>query len=204
MELQWCLLKRGISTSPEVFLCTFVSARAVTTQSYRNTDGPFSPGNRKVTRSSPGATHSHFPDWRRIFSTADLLSGQTVTYMCYYEIKSILISACSSPINTLCQKRELAFGLLLLFCCLEDVITALGWLWHIAAWVSITQTLDPLKVRSNLLPYSKQQVALFNRTMSCIHLSWGGKASFHPPPVFLLVTSQSYFWTQRSVLLLVP
>lgn len=181
------------------------SAVPVNAEYHENHHHSLHPFNCFKANRSHRCTRNRVPhQYTAIFSTADLLSGQTVTYMCYYEIKSILISVCSSPINTLCQKRELAFGLLLLFCCLEDVITALGWLWHIAAWVSITQTLDPLKVRSNLLPYSKQQVALFNRTMSCIHLSWGGKASFHPPPVFLLVTSQSYFWTQRSVLLLVP
>lgn len=169
IELLWWLLKRGISTGPEVVLSTFVFATAVITQSYRNTDRPFNQGNRKTTRSSPDATHCHFPDRRKIFSMTDLLSGQAATDLSYYEIKSILISVCNSPLNTLYQKWELAFGFLLLLCCLQDVIAALVWLWHIAAWVFITHTLGPLEVRLNLQPYSKQQDALLDRTMSCIH-----------------------------------
>lgn len=45
------------------------------------------------------------------------------------------------------------------------------------------QTLHPLETRLNLLPHSKQQIALFSRILSCFQSKkwkWGKKLSIHP------------------------
>lgn len=50
-------------------------------------------------------------------------------------------------------------------------------------WGFMMQTLHPLETRLNLLPHSKQQIALFSRILSCFQSKkwkWGKKLSIHP------------------------
>lgn len=108
--------------------------------------------------------------------------GLAASDLCYNHTENCFFPACHLSPNNIYKEYNLAVGFQLSLSCLCNSFPAFGLPWHFVKWVFIMQTLLSLETRLNLQPYSKGQLVLFTRTLSCIQSKkwkWG-KSTIHP------------------------